>query len=148
MLETLRCPHTAEDRWSQCRCHGRRKSIPDIMLCVSGLWTCVFITLPTAPQFWILFFSLWPMRRRDHTMKKCHVHPRVMAQWYSPCLGPWDLIGGLWVQPQWCAGESPAGRLSMNLSSTCLEAATTSWSGLPWCSKNQKKGVLSSYHPS
>jgi hypothetical protein len=36
----------------------------------------------------------------------------------------------------------------MNLSSTCLEVPTTSWSELPWCSKNEKKGVVSSHHPS
>jgi hypothetical protein len=65
--------------------------------------------------------------------------PEVKAQRYSPCLGPWDLVEGLWIQPHWCAGESPPGRLSMNLSSTCLEVATTSWSGLPWCSRNKRR---------
>jgi len=36
----------------------------------------------------------------------------VLTQWYSPCLGLWDLKRG---SAHWCAGESPALSLTWKL---------------------------------
>jgi hypothetical protein len=45
--------------------------------------------------------------------------PGVTAQWYSPCLGPWDLKKRFWVQTHCCAGENPACPLPLSLTWGC-----------------------------
>ncbi len=58
-------------------------------------------------------------KRRRRQRARMSMTPGVMAHWYvhSGTLGPQSKKS--WVQAQWCAGETPAGPLSMSLTWGC-----------------------------
>jgi hypothetical protein len=46
------------------------------------------------------FVSIW---KNETQLNWCIHFAWVMAQWYSPCLGPCDILKRFWVQTHWCA---------------------------------------------
>jgi hypothetical protein len=58
-------------------------------------------------------------KSRTRQRARMSMTPGVMAHWYvhSGTLGPQSKKS--WVQTRWCAGETPAGPLSMSLTSGC-----------------------------